>query len=118
MSRLTDLAGTAAQAAALAVVATGLLAGTARADVIDGDWCSRDGRHLAIKGPQIVTPGGSRIAGNYTRHTFNYVVPGGEADAGQLVAMLLLNEETVRITPRPDALPEIWLRCKPPAPTS
>jgi hypothetical protein len=100
-------------ATVLSLAAWGTLyAPAARADVIDGDWCSGDGRHLAIRGSKILTPGGNQITGDYTRHSFNYVIPPNEKDAGQTVAMLLLNEETVRITPRPGAQPEVWLRCK------
>ncbi len=39
-----------------------------RADVIDGDWCKADGKRMKIRGPEIVTPGGSLIRGDYTRH--------------------------------------------------
>jgi hypothetical protein len=93
--------------AALALAATGV-----RADAIDGDWCGPDGKHLEIHGPKIITPAGNQIAGNYTRHSFAYVVPANEKDAGVTVTMQLLNEEMVRITPRPGAPAETWLRCK------
>src|SRR5258708_33647339 len=73
-----------------------LSSGGAWADVIDGDWCATtDARHMSIKGPEIVTPGGTRMQGNYTRHSFLYVVPPAEPDAGQTVAMILVNEESV-----------------------
>jgi hypothetical protein len=84
----------------------------ARADAIDGDWCSPDGRHLEIHGPRIITPAGNQLAGNYTRHSFAYVVPAIERDAGVTVSMQLLNEEMVRVTPKPGAPGETWLRCK------
>lgn len=97
------LAGSAA--AACLVGAAG-----ARADAIDGEWCSPDGRRtLSIDGPRIVTPGGATTTGDYDRHGFAYVVPPGEAGAGTRVTMLLLNEETVSLTT--GAGPEIWRRC-------
>ena len=35
------------------------------ADTIDGNWCSIEGLHVAIKGPAVVTPSGARAgAGN------------------------------------------------------
>jgi len=37
------------------------------------------------------------MQGNYTRHSFLYVVPPAEPDAGQTVAMILVNEETVNL---------------------
>ena len=75
-----------------------LSSGGARADAIDGEWCANtDGRHMSIKGPDIVTPAGTRMQGNYTRHSFLYVVPSAEPDAGQTVAMILVNEETVNL---------------------
>lgn len=96
-------------AAALLVA---LAATPARADAIDGDWCGPEGRHVAIHGPRIITPAGNQVAGDYTRHSFVYVAPARERDAGQTVAMQLLNEENVRVTPRPGAAAEIWQRCK------
>jgi len=87
------------------------LAAPARADAIDGDWCAKDGRHFFIQGPAITTPGGNAIQGNYRRHSFSYVVPPGETNAGDPIAMLLLNENQVAVQTG-DAT-EVWLRCKP-----
>jgi hypothetical protein len=106
MKALSLLAGLGACALAT------LTATPARADAIDGDWCSPDGRHVEIHGPRIITPAGNQLAGDYTRHSFAYVAPAGEKDAGVPVAMRLLNEEMVQITPRPGAPSETWLRCK------
>jgi hypothetical protein len=90
--------------------------GTALADKIDGDWCSADGRHMSIEGPAITTPGGSAIAGNYSRHAFRYTIPSNEAHAGSPVNMLLLNEFTVHLTVGADASApvEVWNRCSKP----
>ena len=100
--------------AGLAAVLSGLAAAPARADVIDGDWCYSTTRHLTIKGPSIVTPGGHQLTGNYTRHSFTYVVPANEPDAGKTVNMILINEETVNL--RIDAAGtqgpiQVWRRC-------
>ena len=96
----------------LAAAATLLLApALARADAIDGNWCAADGRVMTIEGPRILTPGGHRITGDYSRHAFSYVVPAGESDAGATIAMVLLNEETVRLHPVNGAEDEIWHRC-------
>jgi hypothetical protein len=89
----------------------------ARADVIDGEWCHADGRQMSIKGPNIVTPAGAHLAGDYTRHSFTYVVPASEANAGQIVAMILVNEETVNLRIGADASlaaqapVQVWHRC-------
>jgi hypothetical protein len=102
-------------AAALAAAGTLALAlaQTARADAIDGQWCLAVS-HFAIDGPNIVTPGGNRIQGNYSRHGFDYVVPASEPGAGSVIDMVLLNEETVRLTRKgAAAAPEIWHRCRP-----
>ncbi len=100
-----------AAAPALALAALVGLAGTARADKIDGDWCAPDGaRSLAIDGPAITTPGGHAIQGDYSRHQFRYVVPPGEPGAGSAVTLRLRNETTVEI-----GLPsgtETWHRCQ------
>ena len=92
-----------------AALATCVGSGVARADVIDGNWCGPDGRVFTIQGPRIVTPAGTATTGDYTRHTFAYVVPAGEAGAGMRIRMQLLNETTVRLTA--DHGPEIWHRC-------
>ena len=92
---------------------------SALADVIDGDWCAA-GQHLSIKGPEIVTPAGNRLAGNYSRHFFSYVVPPAEPQPGDMVAMSLINENTVHLrrgadaTAASQAAPQTWLRCAPP----
>jgi hypothetical protein len=97
-----------------------LSAGGAWADAIDGDWCAaNDARHMSIKGPEIVTPGGTRMNGNYTRHSFLYVVPPAEPGAGQTVAMILVNEETVNLRQAASAADasqapvQVWHRCAP-----
>jgi hypothetical protein len=93
-----------------------VLAGTgpAFADAIDGDWCSDDGRHMTITGSSIVTPGGTRMQGAYTRHSFAYTVPANEPDAGQEVTMRLLSEMAVQVRSGPADRPSlIWHRCQP-----
>jgi hypothetical protein len=98
---------------AAAGIALALLgAGGASADVIDGDWCLQ-GRHFSIKGPSIVTPEGVAMQGDYTRHSFSYVAPSAAPEAGATIAMRLLNETTLRVTPGADPAtePQIWRRC-------
>ncbi len=92
-----------------------MLAGPALADAIDGNWCHSDGRHLSIRGPQIVTPSGKQMEGNYSRHNFSYVAPAPEPGAGQTVNMALANENTVyvRLGEASAAAPEVWVRCSP-----
>jgi hypothetical protein len=93
---------------ALALVAS--FAGVARADAIDGDWCHGDGRRLTINGPNIVTPGGTHLKGDYDRHHFSYVVPSAEPNAGATVAMVLLSEIQMRLKP-PVGEEQTWRRC-------
>jgi hypothetical protein len=85
----------------------------ARADVIDGNWCSGDGRHFSIAGPTIVTAEGVKTQGNYSRHAFSYTIPAPGPSAGAEVFMILLNEVTVRLRvgADPAAPTEIWKRC-------
>ena len=64
----------------------------AQADVIDGDWCNAEGKQMTIRGPEIVTPGGKQTRGDYTRHSFSYVIPEGEQGAGETVSIILRNE--------------------------
>ena len=89
----------------------------AHADAIDGDWCFAT-HNLNIQGAHIRTPGGTELAGDYSRHAFKYTAPASETDAGAFVAMQLLSEETMTLTRTTasgtaSSQPEIWKRCKP-----
>lgn len=93
-----------------------LLPGAARADAIDGHWCHpKDGR-MSISGPDIVTPGGTRMLGNYGRHSFSYVVPAAEPGAGSTIQMVQLNEETIHVArdATGETPPQVWHRCQAP----
>jgi hypothetical protein len=84
----------------------------ARADAIDGNWCRSDGKRMSIRGSEIVTPGGSKIMGDYSRHFFSYVVPPGEAGAGNKVAITLLNEHLAHAREGNDPAIQEWRRCQ------
>ena len=100
--------------AAAGVVLLGLAATNARADAIDGDWCKADGKRMKIRGPEIVTPGGIPTRGDYTRHSFVYVVPAGEAGAGDTVSIILLSEYLAHARQgAADAPIQVWNRCPP-----
>ena len=89
-----------------------LAASPALADAIDGDWCSPNGaRHLTIDGPRIVTPTGVRMEGSYTRHTFDYVAPAREPEAGKRIEMRLLGETAVQFRPDGETQAQVWRRC-------
>jgi hypothetical protein len=94
------------------------LAGNARADAIDGDWCYKDGRSLSIDGAKIVTPGGKAHTGEYDRHLFRFTIPKGEDGAGSHVLMVLWSESEMRVWRGQDkpvlreGAPEIWRRCR------
>ena len=84
----------------------------ARADAIDGAWCSENGRRFAIEGSSVTTDRGMRLSGNYTRHTFAFTLPAEEADAGAAVDMVLQGEKQVRVTIGA-AGAQTWRRCPP-----
>jgi len=90
----------------------------AMADVIDGNWCYSDGRHFSIRGPDIVTPGGTSAKGTWSRQAFSYRIPPAEADAGQTIYMLLQDQDTVALAVGTQpivadpASVQIWHRCK------
>ena len=89
-------------------------AGVARADAIDGDWCRADGKRISIRGPEIVTPGGQRIQGLYTRHYFEYVIPAGEAGANDKVLFTLQHESLAHARQGAANAPnQVWIRCLP-----
>ena len=88
------------------------LSGPACADAIDGHWCSDDGKYMSINGPDITTPGGKRMTGNYDRHAFDYVVPDGESGSGETVHIFLRGEYlAVSRQGPPDAPMKQWRRC-------
>lgn len=98
-------------ALAAAVGAFAAAGSPARADSIDGNWCSPDGRQMRIDGPQITTPTGARVAGQYGRHDFSYVAPGSNAT----VTMRLVNDSTVSLRPSQSCeRTETWRRCQAP----
>jgi hypothetical protein len=96
-------------------IALVLLAGSAYADAIDGNWCHNDGRRFIIHGPEIVTPGGKRMEGNYSRHWFTYTAAAPEPGAGQTIQLTLADENTVHMRhgDAAPAAPEVWVRCSP-----
>lgn len=101
------------------VLATGLslVCGSVQADAIDGNWCHPNGRHLSIDGPNIVTPGGNAMVGEYDRHAFRYTVPTGEKGAGTPILMIQQSEEVMLLWENPSPDPatrsegQVWGRC-------
>lgn len=93
-----------------------VLASTAFADRIDGDWCFGT-LTLHVSGPAIRTPGGHDITGDYARHAFRYTVPADEPQSGAEIFMQLLNEEEMTLfrpsTADKPAAEERWTRCHP-----
>ncbi|MEK9831462.1 MAG: hypothetical protein VW453_02615 [Rhodospirillaceae bacterium] len=100
----------------ICAAATVLLLATtpANADAIDGDWCHPDLGRMEIRGPEIVTPGGTRLSGDYDRHGFRHTVPAGEPGPGARVDMVLVDDDTLHriVAPSPDAAIEVWRRCR------
>jgi len=98
--------------AATSAVVLGIIQ-PAIADAIDGDWCRTDGKRMSIRGPAIVTPGGQQTNGDYTRHSFSYVIPAGEAGAGATVSIQLLGEYLAHARQGAEAPVQEWRRCQP-----
>ncbi len=104
------LRGLRVSAAAAVVLCVSVI--SAHADAIDGDWCQADGRHMTIRGPDITTPGGTKMRGEYSRHSFSYVVPAGEPGAGETVSIVLLSELLAHGRQGgPDTPLQEWRRC-------
>lgn len=106
---------------ALLIAFATLFPATAWADAIDGNWCFK-GKTLSIDGPKIVTPGGTKMTGDYHRHGFSYTVPKRERGAGSKIVILQEDETTMHLTrnggkpktgtPGPGAAKsEVWKRC-------
>lgn len=84
----------------------------ARADAIDGNWCTDDGQHMSIDGPKLVTPGGTSMKGRYARHSFDYTVPDPEPGAGDAVALVLIHDDLLHATREGSTTVEPWRRCE------
>lgn len=98
---------------AIAGVFVCLIASPALADAIDGQWCDPKGKHMKIEGPSITTPAGTKMQGDYSRHSFTYVVPAKEPGAGAKIYMQLMGEEDLDVhTGSPVAKPVRWKRCE------
>ena len=92
-----------------------LLASSALADSIDGDWCNKDGSHLRIDGPAITLGAGQSIMGKYGRHAFSYIAPQGDPESGKEILFVQRSETEMRRVRDPMAMPEhedIWQRCE------
>ena len=114
MGACARVGGRVAVVAALTAAFT-LFASPAWSDQIDGEWCHDDGRIMSIEGPRMVTPGGNRIAGEYTRHTVSYVVPEDESGAGTTTRMRQLHDQAIRVWPDGEAEGQEWRRCAAPS---
>lgn len=111
-----DIAKVRCRSVAAAAVASLATAAPAWADAIDGDWCA-SGQHMTIKGPSIVTPGGNRIEGHYSRHFFSYEIPASEPGAGETVDIVLRGEYLAQSQQGPkgslsDGPVKDWRRCQ------
>lgn len=96
----------------LTVLSLGVMTQMAYADSIDGNWCHTEGGNFEIRGSEILTPGGARMTGEYSRHTFRYVAPVGERAAGRTLNMAIIDDETLHLViEESDGTVEVWRRC-------
>lgn len=86
----------------------------ARADAIDGHWCTEGGLRLTIQGPRLLSPGGRSLQGDYDRHGFAYDAPAGEPGAGGRVSLRLQNDTLMRAQASAGTIEPVWRRCGPP----
>ncbi len=103
------------------IVALIIISTPAIADSIDGSWCTKDGKHLSINGPEITLPNDAKIQGVYRRHEFLYTVPAGDVDSGKQVYLQLQNEDAMNSYFLVDGKPGdavAWNRCAVPPKTS
>lgn len=89
-----------------------------RADIIDGQWCSLDGRRIKIDREYVVTPGGNWTKGDYDAHHFVFKIPAIEKNGGREADMVLVSDDVAHIRYRTDSIeekgtaPEVWRRCE------
>ena len=92
-----------------------LIPTAAYADQIDGTWCTGAATRVEINGPKISLGGKLAFDGTYTRHKFIYIVPEGEAHAGDKVYMQVLGDEDMSsftIKDNHPVDPLDWKRCQ------
>ena len=97
-----------------------VLSGAARADSIDGTWCSvQEARMLSIQGSQLIVDR-SVTTGQYSRHNFiaDWPVPSADhPENGTRIHLRLMGETTmvgVKIRANGETTaPETWHRCQP-----
>ncbi len=108
---------------ALALCAAGFglaLSGPARADAIDGTWCSvQEAKMLTIQGSQLIVDR-SVSTGQYSRHNFiaDWPVPTAQdSEKGTRIHLRLMGETTmigIKIRANGETTaPETWHRCQP-----
>jgi hypothetical protein len=94
-----------------------LASGQAGAHAVDGGWCRND-RFFVIRGPWILTWGGTYTTGEYSRRSFRYTSPATDEDAGSEIEMHLHSATTIEVfRRRPGSVPRsgpgrIWTRCR------
>ena len=59
----------------------------------DGVWCSPDGRHIAVDGLNVITPGGQPATGTYYDLDFAFPV-----DSGAVIWMQMIDGNTARVS--------------------
>jgi len=112
---MIHVAKTCLTAFAFSLLATGIV----HADAIDGNWCNGVKR-LEISDSEIVTPGGTKMQGDYGRHDFSYAAPAGEPGAGSKVDLDLMGDDDMQLwpngrSPGPEkAGAQMWKRCAAP----
>lgn len=92
-------------------VCLALLPGLAAADEISGEWCGPDGQSLTIRGSRVLAPSGIETDGLYSRHRYEFAMPEGGRDAGQVVVVQQLSDEEVLVS-FGGGTPVSWSRCR------
>lgn len=89
------------------VLALAMMPTLTLADEISGEWCSDMGMSILIEGRQVRAPSGETVEGNYSRHRYEFAMPG----SGDAFVMHQQSEEMATVTIGTGA-PETWTRCK------
>jgi hypothetical protein len=53
------------------------------------------------------------MQGDYSRHAFSYAVPAPDPGAGEIMFMILVDQNTVHLRLGAAGATEVWLRCSP-----
>lgn len=102
---------------ALAYAILVVLTHSAKADAVDGHWCSPNDHQLFIDGSVVIINDLSETNGDYGRHHYVFEMPEDEFMGGSQVDLVLISPNIAHVRyisktgDELNKMPEVWTRC-------